>query len=1156
MASTSRLTFASVWGFESTGRAPEQVKELEHEFKKTGISDCQGDYNKTDDVLVLEGRLQGSLSTAAGILSRYVEEHETKDLLDVPRIYRLEVPAILQDVPIPDLSQDANTQEGDLLALGTPQDEGPIPHPRVTKTWVSQEGGAGCYPQFHSMLSEIPKLTGTEIAVAEDLKGIRVSGRNENDVEDALAKISRIHQPLMCVCNPRVINMAVSLEDESFRFQMQYYSNLNQAAKRRILTDSNLSSASSLYQSFVMVSLAFDGESQTFKLPVNLLNPPQVGEGPGGESRIWSDFTFQEFGKGDQFSMAEVVEIPHSEAKSSPLEESPSHRYLSAAKAMQVDKWPETPYEPTTATNTMKPPGIKSRRAVAVVPKQSASPSKSMASQSQPLNAPGCDAKSNSPRKKWKMSYDMNVGPNASQALGLGLGQPNKENDKCEGAVLRDVTSNVTEANVLEGKVRLASKSDATKNANNRPIRIPISISRDSHRFRANENSSSWSNRKPRRGDQPALIPDKPSSDKIPKNNSDNIGPSCEVIRSTDLAGLNFETDGSSPSPNSIPSSRELASSSAGTLELEERLDQLKRTCLDQIGTNHINEVDAFTSHKPTSRRHAHQEYLKERLEELNRIYRPEMIQSADEVATRKYHLTMKQKTAKSIGKAKDNAEAKAKRQATLEDAWGIPKKPIKRADGASGIEKANDKQSKDDKATGAKADEMRTNDDIKHLFSALKQTLEAAECFPGTVTLELQFGLLLTPLLPKTYREKSMSLAEWAGIFQPQTGIAPPTTKFISRLTTSGSDVDHIVDLKASKAEGRQRIFEQEDSEYSVFYEYHCRIRSDRPIIITVNEQGKHSIRYPTAALGGVNLHFPGQIWDAHLGVSGGFTYKEGSDPEIEKAIQHLTDHCCVPPNQTLAQIFTRIPEGNTIAIEKAFMKRFTRHRYIKPESHIDQDIFLQVKEVQDLVIGTCDTDKRVKRAQCLSLLDMLKAGRQWYEVSLVSPAIEAILKANANLELGEHTDDWCATDLFGNDASLIHDKPTDSAESRAPIALSPVASAIGDAGIGNLLRVAKNIIKKMDGVGFWNYNPHADTDAVRMPPPSSLSIPPASKALTLASLKNLTVKSDPKSFSFEELESIKDVGSAAMGVALTKKSSPVPSTNTIKQIEEVDFW
>ncbi|KAH8429884.1 uncharacterized protein LDX57_007556 [Aspergillus melleus] len=192
MASTSRLTFASAWGFESTG-----VKELEHEFRKTGISDCQGDYNKTDDVLVLEGRLQGSLSTAAGILSRYVEEHENKDLLDVPRIYRLEVPAILQDGPIPGLSQDANTQEGDLLALGTSQDGEPIPHPRVTKTWVSQEGGAGCYPQFHSMLSEISKLTGTEIAVAEDLKGIRVSGRNENDVEDALAKISRTHQPLV-----------------------------------------------------------------------------------------------------------------------------------------------------------------------------------------------------------------------------------------------------------------------------------------------------------------------------------------------------------------------------------------------------------------------------------------------------------------------------------------------------------------------------------------------------------------------------------------------------------------------------------------------------------------------------------------------------------------------------------------------------------------------------------------------------------------------------------------------------------------------------------------------------------------------------------------------------------------------------------------------
>ena len=223
--------------------------------------------------------------------------------------------------------------------------------------------------------------------------------------------------------------------------------------------------------------------------------------------------------------------------------------------------------------------------------------------------------------------------------------------------------------------------------------------------------------------------------------------------------------------------------------------------------------------------------------------------------------------------------------------------------------------------------------------------------------------------------------------------------------------------------------------------------------------------------------------------------------------------------------------------------------------EANSDQDIFLQVTEVQNLMIGISATDPRAVRARCATLLNMLKTGRQWYEVSLVSPAIEAILKANADLELGERTDDWCSTDLFGNDASLVCEQPTGSAETQVPIPPSPVASAIGDAGIGSLLRLAKKIIGKMDGVGYWNYNPQADTDTVRMPPPSSLGVPPAATALTVASLKNLTAKPEPKSFSFEELESIKGPGSATMEVALTKKSSPISSSKPMEEAEK-DYW
>lgn len=1040
-------------------------------------------------------------------------------------------------------------------------------------------------------------------------------------------------------------NLAISSSEGSTRFKMQYYSNLNQAAKRRILTDPGLDPSPALYQSFVTVSLAFDQESQTFKLPVNLLDPPRIGDGPGGASRIWADFNFPAFGRGDMFNVETIVDQAHSETKSCLVEESPSHRYLSAAKAMQVDKWvneraeieqtelvsqppsmppPETTYELTSAPNPMKPAGIKSRRAVTSVKKQSASPAKSAASKSQSPNAPG-DDKSQSPRKKWRMNY-------TSQALDKSLSRPAKDTGKNEGSALGNVASNTTDTSTRG----FPSNFDATKYTKNKSIPIPAIKPRVNPSLRANNTLSTSENRKGQRSSQlidtsvstcttnmptlprlslsqPALIPETLSGGTIPNHDLSKNVISCETSHSINLSGLNFETDGSfSPGTESVPSSGKAVSSSTDTEEQEKRLDRLKKTLQDQDETDHF-DVIAFTVHRPRSRRHANQVYGKEKLEELDRIHKSEMAQITDEVATREYHLTMKQKAGNPIGKVKVKAEVKAKRQATLEDAWGMLRKPIKNIDSTAGFEKASEKSANGDKESETRqempksqrlqADEMRTNEDIKHLYGALKQTLEAAEYFPGTLTLSLQFGLLLIPLLPKTFQDQLISLDEWKRIFQPQTGVTPPTTKFINRLTTSGSDVDHIVDLKTSKAEGKRRIFEQEDSEFCVYYEYHCRTKSDKPIIITVNDQGKHTLRHPASALGGANLHFPGQTWDAHLGVSGDFLYRDGSDPEFEEAARYLVDHIWVPPNKSHVQIFTQLPEGNKVVIDKVLMKRWSRHRHIRAddpsptdvanpdrisskglgarsanspdpletasqdsrnrgaEANSDQDIFLQVTEVQNLMIGVSAADSRAVRARCAPLLSMLKTGRQWYEVSLVSPAIEALLKSNANLEIGERTDDWRAADLFGKDATLIYDELAGCSETQVAVPFSPVASAIGDAGIGSLLRLAKKVIGKMDGVGYWNYNPQADADLARMSHTSSFGSPPMPTApivptsLTVASLKNHTAKPEPKSFSFEELESIKGPGSATMDVALTKKSSPIPSSKPMEEAEK-DYW
>jgi hypothetical protein len=121
-----------------------------------------------------------------------------------------------------------------------------------------------------------------------------------------------------------------------------------------------------------------------------------------------------------------------------------------------------------------------------------------------------------------------------------------------------------------------------------------------------------------------------------------------------------------------------------------------------------------------------------------------------------------------------------------------------------------------------------------------------------------------------------------------------------------------------------------------------------------------------------------------------------------------------------------------------------------------------------------------------------MVDNDRLWYEVSVVSPAIEEILRANRDLDIGECTNSWCASDLLGHDAFLGLTQ-----QGQAPSEpLSRVASQIGQAGLGELFRVADLIVGKIDGAGWANFGPgveaaeHVPTTATVIPRPSRSAI------------------------------------------------------------------
>ncbi|KAJ1713690.1 hypothetical protein COH20_003366 [Aspergillus flavus] len=1253
MAFKQRISFASTWAFEDIG-----VQDIGIEVKfvlnvsndssanTDGCSrkalphlDCHCEYLRHDDLLVVKGHLNGSVTKIAGLYSTFIEEQKNKDLLDMPRTRQLDIPIMLQDegasVPV------ATTEDslGGLLALDVDSDEELIHHShlmtRVTKFWLSSHGGIGCFATgFHEVLTEVAAVTGTDITLIDEAKGIQISGNSAGDVDDALAKLTRIEKPLSCLVNPKMGNMGIATEDKTAQYSIQNYGSLNQVALRRVLTEPGTSSLG-ISQMFVTISLPFDEETQSYMLPKNVTKPQSIGKGPD-KSIIWQNYTFPGVGKGDEFVLMESAGDTNIPAATSVI--SLTHPFLTAEKAKQVNEWvaegkemeatskqpehPPTPPPPESSSNTTLVPGAKRAPAIKTrrpIPSNQSVPLVVPVAISERVKTPDLVPKKEdvtTPRRKWKMTYSAESG---NTDLRVGCPRPASP---CE---LRDAADSFLNASTPAPKPRLPLVFDETKHELNKHPRLLDIKNNDQNALKAQRKGDyvpSRTNRKldtnnllvdvtaaaairmnslpMMRADQPALIPlnaDLGSEQSVLNSNA----PSRVNNIADDLNGLVIEADRGSSNELGCPILHEgpKPCRNDNISEQVKRLVMLEEVFLEQTRElPTISEIPARVANSPIPLGRINAILTKRRLEELERRHKAEGKQPSDEMATREFHHTMNHKAPKPSHNASSKSSRKAKRQATLEDAWGIPKKPTKKDNPAppgnmeaKGTSSRHTAQENVRHAQKRQA-ELSMDESIKQLFEILKPTLEAAEYFPGSLNLEVQIGLALIPVLPKTYEEGLASLREWTEIMQPQTGVSAPTTKFIDRLTTSGSDVDYIVNLKTSQ-DGKRRFFEHEDNEYSVIYEFHCLYKTNQPIIVEVDERGKYSIKKPAEPLGAVNIHFPGSVWDARMIVRGNIAYPTHEYREFEDAARYMVDHLWVPPDKHTVRLFTKLSKNEHLTVQKIFMKRWTRYRYIhsndfslkgtntpdtssstggkadsatgsvgsksaandtvsedNSENPEAQDLLLQVTEVQDLLIGSNLADTQAIRARCAPLSEMIRNGRQWYEVSLVSSAIDAILKTNANIEVGERTDDWRSLDLFGNDAILLHDSRPGCADTALPS--RPVATAVGAAGIGNLLRLTKVVVQNMDGVGFWNCGPCVD--AARMPVAGSLNTPSIPNR-TNTSPMGAMIKTEKKSLNFDELESIKEVGSSIGDVPVTSKPNVASSDQKKEQIE-IEYW
>lgn len=419
-------------------------------------------------------------------------------------------------------------------------------------------------------------------------------------------------------------------------------------------------------------------------------------------------------------------------------------------------------------------------------------------------------------------------------------------------------------------------------------------------------------------------------------------------------------------------------------------------------------------------------------------------------------------------------------------------------------------------KARQADEDEKRAvtlNDFLQHI----SRVLNGVRCFPGTISLEIQFGLILASRsLIEECKEVIFDTKTWNRHFQPKNNLPTPSTIFTNMLTTSGADVDFVLDLPESQGDFSCRMFSEEVVSRHVWYEFHCTTKNDETFVVSIDESGRAVVNRPEYVLGTVNVHCAAQTWDMRGVVKGTVEYIRG-DEEIDQAIQNLIDQLYIEPDLSRIVIFTRIPEGGQFHIIKVLTKRSTRHRFHRHETRSlristrrkatihdktpafftdqccesfgssngqemplgTQEPLLQITEVQNLLLAHSGDDNTVVRARAISADSMVDDHRLWYEMSVINPAIEEILRSNKYLDFGDTNISWSTfKPPVKNEKRSASDTNTAKKSEIHPAVLNPPELPIAEISskdVSELFQAANRIVEKIDGVGWANFGPEA---------------------------------------------------------------------------------
>ena len=240
-------------------------------------------------------------------------------------------------------------------------------------------------------------------------------------------------------------------------------------------------------------------------------------------------------------------------------------------------------------------------------------------------------------------------------------------------------------------------------------------------------------------------------------------------------------------------------------------------------------------------------------------------------------------------------------------------------------------------------------------------------------------------------------------------------------------------------KLQSGRRIFDKEICARRVTYNFLCKAKSGEELIVEVGERGEVNLQSPKKLIGALNWHFPKREWDARLSVAScGSTSNKYCD-EVKGIAASLQ---IVPSadGKTFG-LFTKTVTTE-LRIRSIMLYRESSHR----SSEMYPDNVLHVREVQDLGVWQLAGKPLEYHASARSQPEMVKDRKLWWEVSVSSITANAILQENEKMEIGDLTK-WKPIDIVSKGV------------------------------VKDLSSVAKDLVTRIDTVGYFNKGPKAGT-------------------------------------------------------------------------------